>query len=55
MDSFVESTCKDRGMHLIRANTDKLSNLRNTYMIDVIPTFMLMDKEGKILDVTKGA
>lgn len=55
MDPFIESKCKECGIHLIKANTEKVPSLRNTYSIDVIPTYVLMDKEGKILEILKGA
>jgi thioredoxin-like negative regulator of GroEL len=50
IDPYIESSCRERGVHLIRANTDKVPNIRNMYDIDIIPTFLVMDKDGKVID-----
>lgn len=55
MDPFVENACKERGIHLVKANTDKIPTLKNSFKVDVVPTYLLVDKEGKVIDSKPGA
>ena len=51
MDPYIVSLCKESGVHLIKVSVDKVPSLRDTYSIDSIPTYLLMDKDGKVLEV----
>ena len=55
MDPYIQNVCKENGIPLIRANTDKVPTLKNTFNVDTSPTYLIVDKDGKIIDSKSGA
>jgi len=55
MDPYIQNVCKEKGIALIRANTDKVPTLKNAFNVDTIPTYLIVDKDCKIIDSKPGA